>query len=51
MINTGYLFSTEKERLFINTSLGCTANCAYCYLPTLKYSKGKKLEYLNLNEK
>lgn len=44
MINTGYLFSTEKERLFINTSLGCTANCAYCYLPTLKYSKGKKLD-------
>ena len=44
MINTGYLFSTEKERLFINTSLGCTANCAYFYLPTLKYSKGKKLD-------
>lgn len=44
MIDTGYLFSTEKERLFINTSLGCTANCAYCYLPTLKYSKGKKLD-------
>lgn len=44
MINTGYLFSTEKERLFINSSLGCTANCAYCYLPTLKYSKGKKLD-------
>ena len=44
MINTGYLFSTKKERLFINSSLGCTANCAYCYLPTLKYSKGKKLD-------
>jgi len=40
MINTGYLFSKDPKRLFINTSLGCSANCSYCYLPTLKYSKG-----------
>ena len=44
MINTGYLFSNEPDRLFINTSLGCSSNCSYCYLPKLKYSKGKKLD-------
>lgn len=43
MINTGYLFSNEPNRLFVNTSLGCSANCSYCYLPLLNYSKGKKL--------
>ena len=43
MVNTGYLFSTSIDRLFINTSLGCSANCSYCYLPLLKHSKGKKV--------
>lgn len=41
MINNGYLFSNNPTRLFINTSLGCNANCSYCYLPKLKYSKGQ----------
>lgn len=51
MIDTGYLFSNEPDRLFINTSLGCTANCSYCYLPLLNYSKGKKLNtYISANE-
>lgn len=51
MINTGYLFSTSKDRLFVNTSLGCVANCSYCYLPTLKYSKGKELNnYITAEE-
>lgn len=51
MIDTGYLFSNEPDRLFINTSLGCTANCSYCYLPILKYSKGKKLDtYITASE-
>lgn len=51
MINTGYLFSNDKKRIFINTSLGCTANCSYCYLPTLKYSKGKDLNnYITAEE-
>ena len=43
MIDTGYLFGKDSSRLFVNTSLGCTANCSYCYLPNLNYSKGKKL--------
>lgn len=51
MIDTGYLFSNEPNRLFVNTSLGCTANCSYCYLPTLNYSKGKELNtYITAEE-
>ena len=51
MINTGYLFSNDPSRLFVNTSLGCTANCSYCYLPTLKYSKGERLDnYIDAEE-
>lgn len=51
MINTGYLFSNNSNRLFINTSLGCSANCTYCYLPILHYSKGKELNtYINAEE-
>lgn len=26
----------NKERIFVNTALGCRANCAYCYLPDVK---------------
>lgn len=51
MINTGYLFSKDNNRLFVNTSLGCSANCSYCYLPTLKYSKGKEVDsYITAEE-
>ena len=45
MIDTGYLFSNEPGRLFVNTSLGCTANCSYCYLPNLKYSNCLRIIY------
>ena len=51
MIDTGYLFSNNTNRLFVNTSLGCTANCSYCYLPNLNYSKGKELStYITAEE-
>lgn len=51
MINTGYLFSNDSDRLFINTSLGCSSNCVYCYLPTLNCSKGKPLStYITAEE-
>ena len=51
MIDTGYLFSNNTNRLFVNTSLGCTANCSYCYLPNLNYSKGKELNtYITAEE-
>lgn len=50
MINTGYIFSKDSSRIFINTSLGCSSNCSYCYLHKLKYSKGKRLDnYVDSN--
>ena len=51
MINTGYLFSNDPSRIFVNTSLGCSANCSYCYLPLLSYSKGEKINnYIKAEE-
>lgn len=51
MIDIGYIFSNDSSRIFINTSLGCTSNCAYCYLPRLNYSKGKPLDnYISAEE-
>lgn len=37
MIDNGYLFAKDNKRLFINTSLGCSGECLYCYLPKLGY--------------
>lgn len=37
MIDTGYLFSKDSSRIFINTCLGCTGQCAYCYLGKMGY--------------
>lgn len=38
MIDNGYLFARDNKRIFINTSLGCAGQCAYCYLPKVGYS-------------
>ena len=38
MIDTGYLFSKDKKRIFVNTCLGCAGNCSYCYLKKMGYS-------------
>lgn len=32
MIDNGYLFAKDNSRLFINTSLGCSSKCSFCYL-------------------
>lgn len=37
MIDNGYLFAKDNKRLFINTSLGCSGECLYCYLSKLGY--------------
>lgn len=35
MSTENLLVSGNKERLFINTALGCEAGCHYCYLPSI----------------
>lgn len=38
MLDTGYLYAKNSDRIFINTCLGCNGNCSYCYLPSLGYN-------------
>ena len=38
MIDKGYIYYEDNKRIFINTSLGCTGKCSYCYLPKIGYS-------------
>lgn len=38
MLDTGYLYSKNNDRIFINTCLGCNGACSYCYLPRLGYN-------------
>lgn len=53
MINSGYLYASDEKRLFINTSLGCSSGCRFCYLSKLGFSNIKSksweevLELLN----
>lgn len=37
MIDNGYIFIKDDKRIFINTSLGCSSQCSYCYLPKIGY--------------
>lgn len=37
MLDTGYLYARNSDRIFINTCLGCNGGCSYCYLPRLGY--------------
>lgn len=37
MIDTGYLYSKDDKRIFVNTCLGCTGKCEYCYLGKMGY--------------
>ena len=37
MIDTGYLYSKDNKRIFVNTCLGCTGKCSYCYLGKVGY--------------
>lgn len=37
MINTGYLYSKDNTRIFVNTCLGCRSKCSYCYLGKMGY--------------
>lgn len=56
VIDNGYLFAKDRKRLFINTSLGCSSNCKFCYLPRLGINNIKSrsweeiLELLNSSD-
>lgn len=32
----------DTKRIFVNTDMGCNANCRYCYLPSLDIVHGKR---------
>lgn len=38
MLDTGYLYAQNSDRIFINTCLGCNGACSYCYLPSFGYN-------------
>lgn len=38
MIDNGYIFAKNNNRIFLNTSLGCSGGCCYCYLSKLGYN-------------
>ena len=38
MLDTGYLYAKNNDRIVINTCLGCNGACSYCYLPRLGYN-------------
>lgn len=50
MIDTGYLFSKDNQRIFVNTSLGCTGQCSYCYLEKMGYNNKKIISKLKRAE-
>lgn len=39
-MTNNYLYG-NRERLFLNTNLGCNSKCSYCYLPSLDLTFGK----------
>lgn len=42
MLDTGYLYAKDKNRIFINTCLGCNGACSYCYLPKMGYKNNQQ---------
>lgn len=41
-IQDKYIFG-NKDRIFLNTNLGCISKCSYCYLPKIDISNGTKI--------
>lgn len=39
MVDPAHIYG-EKSRLFLNTELGCSSGCSYCYLPTEGFNIG-----------
>ena len=49
-VQNQYLYG-NKERLFLNTNIGCHAQCSYCYLPSLNMPLGKTpINTINVND-
>ncbi len=44
MIDTGYLYAKDNKRIFVNTCLGCAAQCSYCYLDKMGYDNGSVVQ-------
>ena len=42
-VETKYLYGSDK-RIFLNTNLGCSSKCRYCYLPKVNLSIGSQVE-------
>lgn len=42
MLDTGYLYAKDKNRIFINTCLGCNGACSYYYLPKMGYKNNQQ---------
>lgn len=50
MIDTGYLFSRDDKRIFVNTCLGCTGKCSYCYLSKMGYDNESIVSKIKTSE-
>lgn len=48
MIHDSNLVYGNKERVFVNTVLGCRAKCSYCYLPD--FDLDEKIQYFSAKD-
>ena len=50
LLDTGYLFAKDEKRIFVNTCLGCSSSCSYCYLPRMGYKNNSTDLYVRKAE-
>lgn len=50
MTKNHYIYGDEN-RIFLNTNLGCSSQCSYCYLPDLNIEIGSKVnKHISIND-
>jgi DNA repair photolyase len=50
MTENNYLYG-DTNRIFLNTNLGCSSQCSYCYLPELNIAIGTKAnKHMSVND-